>query len=72
MLFRSPLHRLVAECGLAKSNSEARRLCEQGGIRVNDAPVSDPNRAVGLGDVGQDGSIKLSAGRKRHALVRPA
>ena len=67
-----PLHRLVAECGLAKSNSEARRLCEQGGIRVNDAPVSDPNRAVGLGDVGQDGSIKLSAGRKRHALVRPA
>ena len=67
-----PLHRLVAEAGLAKSNSEARRLAEQGGIRLNDAPVSDPNRLVGLGDVGADGAIKLSAGRKRHALVRPA
>jgi tyrosyl-tRNA synthetase len=67
-----PLHRLVAESGLAKSNSEARRLAEQGGVRLNDAPVSDPNRLVGLGDVGADGAIKLSAGRKRHALVRPA
>jgi len=67
-----PLHRLVAEAGLAKSNSEARRLAEQGGVRLNDAPVSDPNRLVGLGDVGADGAIKLSAGRKRHALVRPA
>ena len=67
-----PLHRLVAEAGLAKSNSEARRLAEQGGIRLNDATVSDPNRLVGLGDVGADGAIKLSAGRKRHALVRPA
>ena len=67
-----PLHRLVAEAGLAKSNSEAPRLAEQGGVRLNDAPVSDPNRLVGLGDVGADGAIKLSAGRKRHALVRPA
>ena len=67
-----PLHRLVAEAGLAKSNSEARRLAEQGGVRLNDAPVSDPKRLVGLGDVGADGAIKLSAGRKRHALVRPA
>ena len=50
----------------------ARRLAEQGGVRLNDAPVSDPNRLVGLGDVGADGAIKLSAGRKRHALVRPA
>ncbi|MBM3629090.1 MAG: tyrosine--tRNA ligase [Alphaproteobacteria bacterium] len=66
-----PLHRLVAEAGLAKSNSEARRLAEQGGIRLNDAPAPDPNRLVGLADIGPDGAIKLSAGRKRHALVRP-
>jgi tyrosyl-tRNA synthetase len=66
-----PLFRLVVEAGLAKSNAEARRLIEQGGIRVNDQPAGDPNRAIGLGDLGPDAAIKLTAGRKRHALVRP-
>jgi tyrosyl-tRNA synthetase len=66
-----PLFRLVVEAGLAKSNAEARRLIEQGGIRVNDQPAGDPNRAIGLGDLGPDMAIKLTAGRKRHALVRP-
>ncbi len=67
-----PLFRLVVEAGLAKSNAEARRLIEQGGIRVNDQPASDPGRAIGLADLGPDAAIKLTAGRKRHALVRPA
>ncbi|MBL8697680.1 MAG: tyrosine--tRNA ligase [Alphaproteobacteria bacterium] len=66
-----PLYRLVAEAGLAKSNGEARRLVEQGGIRVNDAAAGDPNRAVTLADCISDGAVKLTAGRKRHALVRP-
>jgi tyrosyl-tRNA synthetase len=65
-----PLYRLIAEAGLARSNGEARRLIEQGGIRVNDEAVRDPNRPIGEGDLGTDGAIKLSAGRKRHALVR--
>ena len=67
-----PLFRLVVEAGLAKSNAEARRLIEQGGIRVNDQPASDPGRAIGLADLGPDAAIKLTAGRKRHALIRPA
>ena len=55
--------------GLSKSNGEARRLIEQGAIRVNDALVSDPNAKVSMADL-QDGAIKLSAGKKRHALVK--
>ncbi|AXE65139.1 tyrosine--tRNA ligase [Hyphomonas sp. CACIAM 19H1] len=55
--------------GLSKSNGEARRLIEQGAIRVNDELVSDPNAKVSLADL-QDGAIKLSAGKKRHALVK--
>lgn len=55
--------------GLSKSNGEARRLIEQGAIRVNDAPVTDPNAKVSMADL-QDGAIKLSAGKKRHALVK--
>jgi tyrosyl-tRNA synthetase len=55
--------------GLSKSNGEARRLIEQGAIRVNDELVSDPNAKVSLADL-QDGAIKLSAGKKRHALIK--
>ena len=64
------LYRVVVEAGLARSNSEARRLVEQGGIRVNDTAVSDPNRLLVASDLGPDAAIKLSAGRKRHALLR--
>lgn len=55
--------------GLSKSNGEARRLIEQGAVRVNDALVTDPNAKVSMADM-QDGAIKLSAGKKRHALVK--
>lgn len=55
--------------GLSKSNGEARRLIEQGAIRVNDALVTDPNAKVSMADM-QDGAIKLSAGKKRHALIK--
>jgi tyrosyl-tRNA synthetase len=55
--------------GLSKSNGEARRLIEQGAIRVNDEAVTDPNAKVSSADL-NDGAIKLSAGKKRHALVK--
>jgi tyrosyl-tRNA synthetase len=64
------LFRAVVETGLARSNGEARRLVEQGGIRVNDQPVTDPARLVGVADLGPDATIRLTAGRKRHALIR--
>jgi tyrosyl-tRNA synthetase len=57
--------------GLAASIGEARRLVRGGGARVNDEVVSDEKRALTLADLNSDGVIKLSAGRKRHALIRP-
>jgi tyrosyl-tRNA synthetase len=56
--------------GLATSNSEARRLIRAGGARLNDAAVASETATVGEADV-QGGVLKLSAGKKRHVLVRP-
>ena len=67
-----PFYELLKESGLAKSNGEARRLIKGGGGRLNDTVVSEEQASVTLTDVNDDGVIKLSAGRKRHALVVPA
>ncbi len=61
---------LLRRAGLAASNGEARRLIRQGGGRINDRAVGDETRTVTLDDVSAEGVIKLSAGKKRHALVR--
>ena len=63
---------LFQTAGLCASGGEARRLIRGGGARINGAVIRSETRAVGMDDVGADGRIKLSAGRKRHALVRPA
>jgi tyrosyl-tRNA synthetase len=55
--------------GLAGSNGEARRLIKQGAAKVNDVLVSDQNGTLSAADL-IDGAIKLSAGKKRHALVK--
>ena len=61
----------MTRAGLTQSNGEARRLIKGGGARINDARVEDEAATVSLSDVNDEGVIKLSAGRKRHALVRP-
>ena len=66
-----PAFELFGRAGLAASNSEARRLIRGGGARINDAVVESETRPVSLDDLDALGNIKLSAGRKRHALVRP-
>ena len=63
---------LVAEAGLATSRSEARRLAQGGGLRVNDRPETDAQRMVTIADLNDDGVIKLAAGKKKIVLVRPA
>ncbi|OJX80858.1 tyrosine--tRNA ligase [Magnetospirillum sp. 64-120] len=65
-----PAFALFVRAGLAASNGEARRLLQQGGGRVNDAQVTDPAQAIG-NDAVKDGVIKLTAGKKRHVLVKP-
>jgi tyrosyl-tRNA synthetase len=62
---------LLVAAGLAASKGEARRLVAQNGVRLNDAPVTDAGRPVSESDL-IEGAAKLSAGKKRHVLVRAA
>jgi len=62
---------LAVRAGVAASNSEARKLIANNGLRINDHPVSDPKSEVSASDVTADGVVKLSAGKKKHVLVRP-
>jgi tyrosyl-tRNA synthetase len=61
----------LARAGLASSNSEARRLIKGGGARVNDVAIQDEMFEINASAINDDGVIKLSAGKKRHALIRP-
>ena len=56
----------------AKSNGEARRAIQGGGIRVNDVAVSDDKLMLGASMLNSDGVIKLSSGKKKHVLIKPA
>ncbi len=62
---------LAVASGLATSNSAARQLIANHGLLFNDVLVSDPKAEVTLSDVGPDGVIKVSKGKKQHVLVRP-
>jgi tyrosyl-tRNA synthetase len=57
--------------GFVKSTGEARRQVKGGGIKVNDVAISDERRMLTTDDLANDGVIKLSLGKKRHALIRP-
>jgi tyrosyl-tRNA synthetase len=56
--------------GFAASKGEAKRLIEQGGLRLNDAPVKQPNAVIAPNDLDKSGTARLSAGKKRHALAK--
>jgi len=58
--------------GLVASTSEARRQIKGGAIRVNDVVVTDERAVLTPKDLNADGVIKLSQGKKRHVLLRPA
>jgi len=62
---------LFCRAGLAASNGEARRLIRGGGARINDQVIENEVQLISLADFGSQDIIKLSAGRKRHVLVRP-
>lgn len=64
------LNALVA-AGLAGSNGEARRHIQSGAVRLNDVAIEDDKRALVAADLLTEGVIKLSVGKKRHALIKP-
>jgi tyrosyl-tRNA synthetase len=67
---RLGLLELMVEVGAAKSTSEARRLVQQGGVRLNNERVEDATRAVGADDLASERTLVLQVGKKRHFLAR--
>ncbi len=58
---------LIVRAGLAKSGKEAKRLIADNGARMNDAPLTDAGLMIDTDALAEP--VKLSAGKKRHALV---
>lgn len=65
-----PAFELFRLSGLAASNGEARRLIKGGGGRLNNSVIPNETQPITASDADTNGVIKLSAGKKRHALVR--
>jgi len=61
------LAQLFVRAGLAPSGKEAKRLILDGGARVNDEVATDAGLRIGAGELAAP--LKLTAGKKRHALV---
>ena len=59
---------LLVKSGLANSGKEAKRLIAEDGAKLNDAPLSDTSLVLQAGDLAEP--IKLSKGKKKHALVQ--
>jgi tyrosyl-tRNA synthetase len=65
-----PVVDLLVRAELAASKGEARRLIKGNGARLNDAAITDEAQSVTAADLNADGVLKLSAGKKRHVLVK--
>jgi tyrosyl-tRNA synthetase len=61
---------LFVQSGLSESKGEVKRLIKGGGAKVNDDSVSDIDLTLTANDLTDEGYIKLSSGKKRHALVK--
>jgi tyrosyl-tRNA synthetase len=61
---------LLAACGLAASRSAARRLVEQGGVRLGERKIGSVDDVLKTGDVGPDG-VLLHAGKKHLRRIVP-
>ena len=60
------------KAGLVASTSEARRQIKAGGLRVNDAVMSDERATLGADAFVHEGAAKLSLGKKKHVLLKQA
>ncbi|WP_044560948.1 tyrosine--tRNA ligase [Azospirillum sp. B4] len=65
-----PAYALLLRAGLAGSNGEARRLIKGGGAKANDIRIADEQAKITAADITDGDIIKLSSGKKNHALVK--
>src|ERR1700756_1565940 len=63
---------VFVKAGLVASNGEARRQIKGGGVRVNDSAVTDEKMTLSGANLTPESVIKISLGKKRHILLRPA
>jgi tyrosyl-tRNA synthetase len=61
---------VIVALGMAASKSEARRLIEQGGVKLNAQPVNSVTATVSGNDFDQQGNARLAVGKKRHGLIK--
>jgi len=61
---------LLVHVGATKSNGEARRLIEQGGVLLNNSRLDDPTRVVDIDDLASETTLVLRVGKKRYFLAR--
>ena len=57
--------------GLAASKGEARRHIKASALKLNDVKVESHEDVLSASDLNPDGVIKISVGKKRHALIKP-
>ncbi len=60
------------KAGIVPSTGEARRQIKGGGLKLNDATVTDERAALARADFNADGVAKLSMGKKKHVLLKLA
>jgi tyrosyl-tRNA synthetase len=65
-----PIIDVVIALGMAASKGEARRLIDQGGVRLNDQPVKAATAVITEADLDGSGLARLSVGKKRHGIIR--
>ncbi|MDO5658388.1 MAG: tyrosine--tRNA ligase [Paracoccus sp. (in: a-proteobacteria)] len=59
---------MLAQSGITASGKEAKRLIAEGGLRLNNEPVTDPQMTVDAGLIGE--GLKVSVGKKKHLMLR--
>jgi tyrosyl-tRNA synthetase len=65
-----PVLDAVMALGMAASKSEARRLIDQGGVKLNDRPVQSATAVISGADLDEQGTARLAVGKKRHGLIK--
>jgi tyrosyl-tRNA synthetase len=65
-----PILEVVVALGMAASKTEARRLIEQGGVKLNDQPVRSPTATVSEADLDERGTARIAVGKKRHGQIK--
>jgi tyrosyl-tRNA synthetase len=61
---------VIVALGMAASKSEARRLIDQGGVKLNDQLVQSATARVSGADLDRQGMARLAVGKKRHGLIK--